>query len=455
MGIVATTTDMGASQSDLESFIDPGPAITEERITRALRQHEKTDDISIVKMEDASGNVKGEGFMAALVILKVEALVDGKHKTYSWVVKSMPREAKKAIMTLKFKLDEREVNFFGNLLPGIKEFLSAKGVPDLLPNFCSAPYSSWTEDDKILIMQNLKDEGWRDAVNKKAGLDIEHVRAAIKWLATFHAITYAFLEEYDGGIEQAKQDFDIFFWSFDGMVDWDKEVAPFRAVGNNGQRDMFKSFEDENSEGKYSRFLEEIIAKHLDLRTAAMKVRDHQKYKLRTICHGDAWFNNMMFKYDDEKKLGDIIFIDFQIPGYLSPAIDLAYFLYLSTTKEVRSKYLDHILTLYHTHFENTLEKIGVSVDFSYEDLLEDFMKARLYGLNFALSSLPSILAEKNEDILEMGEWMNTTKIKDEETKSRKMKEMMEKQKSSFDANAAAKIRIADIVDECMEGGNI
>ena len=127
----------------------------------------------------------------------------------------------------------------------------------------------------------------------------------------------------------------------------------------------------------------------------------------------------------DQKKLDDIIFIDFQIPGYLSPAIDLAYFLYLSTTKEVRSKYLDHILTLYHTLFENTLEKLGVSVDFSYEDLLDDFRKAKLYGLNFALSSLPSILAEKDEDILEMGEWMNTTKLENEETKAQKMKEMV------------------------------
>jgi len=428
---------------------------TEEKILRVLKQNEKTDDIIIVKMEDASGNVKGEGFMAALIILKVEAVVNRQHKTYSWVVKSMPREAKKAIMTMKFKLDEREVDFFGHLLPAIKQFLSEKGVPELLPNFCSVPYSSWTEDDKVLIMQNLKEEGWRDAVNKKAGLDIEHVRAAIKWLASFHAITYSFLQEYAGGLKKAEQDFDIFFWSFGGMVDWDKEVAPFRDVGNNGQREMFRTFENEGCSGKYSRFLEDIIDKHLDLRTAAMKVRDHQKFKLKTICHGDAWFNNMMFKYRDDKKLDDIIFIDFQIAGYLSPAIDLAYFLSLSTTKEIRSKYLEHILTLYHTIFVNTIERFGVTVDFSYEDLLEDFRKARVYGLNFALSSLPSILAEKNEDILEMGDWMNTTKIENEEMKTKKMKETIEQQKSSFNANAAAKTRISDLVSECIDAGNI
>ena len=28
---------MGASQSELAAFVDPGPAVTEERITRAIR----------------------------------------------------------------------------------------------------------------------------------------------------------------------------------------------------------------------------------------------------------------------------------------------------------------------------------------------------------------------------------------------------------------------------------
>ena len=30
---------------------------------------------------------------------------------------------------------------------------------------------------------------------------MEHVSAAIKWLATFHAITYAFLGEYDRHVD--------------------------------------------------------------------------------------------------------------------------------------------------------------------------------------------------------------------------------------------------------------
>ena len=446
---------MGATQSDLESFKDPGPAVTEERILRAVKSHERSNNVSIVKLEDASGNVKGEGFMSALVILKVEAIVDGQTKTYSWVIKSMPRDVNRAMMSIRLRADEREVNFFGKLLPALKDFLSAKGLPDLLPNFCSVPYSAWTEDDKVLIMQNLKDEGWRDAINKKEGLDIEHVRAAIKWMATYHAITYAFLEEYEGGLEKAEKDFQIFFYKFNDLLDWEKEIEPFRDVGNNSQSAMFKRFEQKNPGGNYETFLEDLIEKHLDMGTAAMKVRDHQKYKLKTICHGDPWFNNMMFKYKDGNKFDDILFIDFQIVGYTSPGLDLVYFLGSSTTGDLRKKYLPHILTLYHTIFINAVERLGVTVDFSYEDLLDDFRKARVHGLNFAITAIPSILAENTEDIIDTEEWIKAMNEENEEIRNQKMKEIMDQQDAHFNASDVMGSRIRDLVDECIEAGDV
>ena len=83
-------------------------------------------------------------------------------------------------------------------------------------------------------MPDLHSEGWRDAINKKKGLDIHHIRKAFKvlgyfvgfdvspqntfcfakcncgkcrgmvifsflqWLGRYHAITAAFLEQFQG-----------------------------------------------------------------------------------------------------------------------------------------------------------------------------------------------------------------------------------------------------------------
>ena len=40
-----------------------------------------------------------------------------------------------------------------------------------------APFAIFLQ---VLIMQDLHSEGWRDAINKKKGLDIHHLREAFK-----------------------------------------------------------------------------------------------------------------------------------------------------------------------------------------------------------------------------------------------------------------------------------
>ena len=54
------------------------------------------------------------------------------------------------------KGDEREVFFYGNLLPRLRSFLGSKEALDLLPNFVETPYCAWNDEDKCLTMENLK-----------------------------------------------------------------------------------------------------------------------------------------------------------------------------------------------------------------------------------------------------------------------------------------------------------
>ena len=81
---------MGANQSVIESFVDPGPGVTEQRVLEAVKKHEGTDDVRIDDIEEHPNDV-GQGFMSTLVRIKVRATVRGETRTFSWVVKSMPR----------------------------------------------------------------------------------------------------------------------------------------------------------------------------------------------------------------------------------------------------------------------------------------------------------------------------------------------------------------------------
>ena len=83
---------MGATQSELEQFEDPGPGITRERLTRAVKQYEDTEEVTINRWEDLGETAKGEGFMSTLNTVRVEAVVNGNVKEYNWVAKSLPRD---------------------------------------------------------------------------------------------------------------------------------------------------------------------------------------------------------------------------------------------------------------------------------------------------------------------------------------------------------------------------
>ena len=163
--------------------------------------------------------------------------VRGEEKCYDWVLKSTPREPNRpltsflqhSVHTIQFtehpdirqplcrqfmsqstQADEREVAFFSDLRPRLEkvvfwslfiliidQFLVSKGLEGLLPVTANIPYAVWNDQDKVLcnfvtfsnlwvlkvlVMENLKAQGWRDAIKKKEGLDVDHLRMAFKVL---------------------------------------------------------------------------------------------------------------------------------------------------------------------------------------------------------------------------------------------------------------------------------
>lgn len=66
------------------------------------------------------------------------------------------------------------------------------------------------------------------------------------------------------------------------------------------------------------------------------------------IAHGDAWQNNTMFRYDNHGKPCEIMLLDWQISRHCSPIIDIVYYLFSCTTKELRDAHYDNFLRVYH-----------------------------------------------------------------------------------------------------------
>jgi len=437
---------MGAAQSDLGEFEDPGPPVTKGRILKAVKSWEATEDAEVEEIVEKEGNAKGEGFMSSLAFITVKAKVKGEDKTYEWVVKSTPREANRANLSENMASDEREVGFYSTLMPMLKKYLEGKGLESLLPMTSAIPYSSWTEGDKVLIMQDLHSEGWRDAINKKKGLDIHHLREAFKWLGRYHAITASFLEDFPGGEEEAKQQLPLFFYRFSDWPWLDKTLEQFAEPSTANLRQILGQIDERRPGGERVERLNDLI-KDIGLMKLVMQQRDEQEFHLKTIGHCDPWFNNMMFRYDEDLKPQSVMFIDFQLVTKVCPAIDVAYFLAPSTTGEVRREHLEHLLTLYHTTLTSTLDILQCNVSYTYEQFREDYKNSLMWGFNFAVGALPNVLAEKEEDVADMEEFFSSS--------ADELGELMKKEQEKVTKSAAILERLGDLWDEMVAAGAI
>nr|KAF7429307.1 hypothetical protein H0235_005705 [Vespula pensylvanica] len=139
----------------------------------------------------------------------------------------------------------------------------------------------------------------------------------------------------------------------------------------------------------------DIIAKLLSL----------PKDRYFTICHGDAWINNILYKYDKNGKLLDIKFVDFQISRHTSVALDFHYFVYSSVRSCIIEDNYDNLIELYHRTFVEKLKEYGVSEgdlkNLTMEWFKSELKKFSLYGLVTGFWLIHVVLADET-NVLDM-----------------------------------------------------
>lgn len=154
--------------------------------------------------------------------------------------------------------------------------------------------------------------------------------------------------------------------------------------------------------------------KDLKCSAALKKIFDnHKKYfgtdvvnvvKLRedrfnVLCHGDLWANNVMYRYSDDGKVEECMFVDFQMCFYGTPMLDLHYFIINSLNKKDKIEQVDVILHKYHKHLAKNLKDLGYSGKIpSLLELQGDFLDTGAYGLFSLVSVFPIVTAPSSDE---------------------------------------------------------
>ena len=151
----------------------------------------------------------------------------------------------------------------------------------------------------------------------------------------------------------------------------------------------------------------------------------------------------------------------------------------------MRRDHLDHLLTLYHTTLTLTLERLDSRLTYEYEAfrqvlvyqlgfwftttfisflyrcftrfsiIREDYKNSLLYGFCFAVSALPSVLAEKEEDVVDMENMLSSMVVGKEGEKSGQFEELMEQEKDKFCGSPALLERLRGLWDEMVQAGAV
>ncbi|KAK4874389.1 hypothetical protein RN001_013749 [Aquatica leii] len=286
--------------------------------TNHIVQKQFQDDIEILSTEVSYIGSPGENYTSELlrVIVKFSDNNENAVRTVSMVVKRLIENDLLIKFNKEVGLFDREFGIYSKILPMMEK---------IKYNKCVAPkaYYLSTQPKNVLVLEDLSTLNYKIA-NRQEGLNLEHCLLSIEKLAYFHAASLALYEknpkimdEYSKGIISRTETFlYMFSISFQETLDVCKR---------------------EPSLQKYYKKINEDIKKKLYTSTE----RDS---KFNVLNHGDFWCNNLMFQYNEDDSLKDVLFIDFQFSVFASPFFDLHYFITTSTSLEVKENHVNDIL---------------------------------------------------------------------------------------------------------------
>ncbi|VEN47561.1 unnamed protein product [Callosobruchus maculatus] len=251
-------------------------------------------------------------------------------------------------------LYKKEIYIYQTVFRRFHEFIKESGS-DLsigVPKY----YGSW--EHSCIVLENLKAKGY-SLWNKQVPMDRNHLIKGLKEFARFHSVSLAMRSKQPGVFKSLMEGF-----------------KPFKTSQNDLRQFLnacIKAGSDSAGDHKESR---EILEK---LQTTGeeflLKTMADERYHL-VVAHGDCWCNNILYKYEEKTMVPkDAMLVDFQIAKPGSPVRDIAYFLFVNSSKEDLQKYREY-LNIYYQELSDCLRQLSCDIKECFpEDLFVDHWK--------------------------------------------------------------------------------
>ncbi|XP_076066050.1 uncharacterized protein LOC143039698 [Oratosquilla oratoria] len=355
-----------APEEDLGESPNINAHITKELVESCL-QADKGIEADLLRFEEVKITNKGDNYMCIVTSIVVwYRLGSLKDLRTSYVVKINPQwEDSNSSKHVK-EFFHKELSFYHDLRPALNRELQEASLPGLRTP--RSPFAQMTEGKGIIFMDNLREQGFQMAEFWK-GLDKDHTLLVVRELARLHGASF---------LLQKKSKVDL-------LTSYPYLVCPL--LTKDTGRDVIYN-DMMNCCAAIARLNEgyEKVAKYLE-KELALKSLVCVRESLRprspfvAVTHGDCWTGNLLFRNDSDGVPVETMLVDLQVVRQASPANDLSYLFFSSLSGQDRRKNLNLFLQTYYDTLRDVVRGGGHELDFTLEDLCEEYERHCLYGI--------------------------------------------------------------------------
>lgn len=232
-------------------------------------------------------------------------------------------------------------------MPFFRQFEQLKGVNIGNDAFIEYPKCYQAFDEDLFVRD------FRDIDRCTEEMTANHVYLIMKTLGKFHAISLALKDQQPQKFNELASNIkDVFIRT---------DITLFVKYYNKVVKRTLEILNDKEDAHFFEKIenLFEKDANCLDLELIGFAT---------FISYGDAWQNNMMFRYNKNQKPIEVCFLDWQIPCHSSPIIDIVYFMFCCTTKALRDAHYNDFLGVYHQSLSDNIQKYVIFIQYMLQN---------------------------------------------------------------------------------------
>lgn len=322
-----------------------------------------------------------KGFLGDHATLTIEYCQNGENKSEKFFAKSNPNHVSfYKDFIVEGRMFFKEVAFYQDLIGEMLEN-GVEIVKDCVPTCYSA------RSGEYLILEDLVERGYKTE-DHRVPLKMDFVKLGLAAMAKLHcsALVYEEIMKIKTGSDFKLGDVypEMFRESFFADAPAAIRLTDTMKRGAITEIELTRDDRVINSE-----ILTKLILEYID--RIREIIRPSKLYR-NTICHGDIWLSNVMFKSENSKPNHACI-VDFQNFRYAPPAQDFMFFMYLSTDREFRRECMRDMIEFYYREMCDIFKGYHLNPEeiLPYEEFINSCNHYRIYGCLLALNHNPVI----------------------------------------------------------------